>query len=136
IWSLPDQTPPGDFEGGSSAPASAKASSTSLPTLRTPLAVSGLTPEAVKILQPWADEHGFMLTPGGAAGPATSAGGAAIGKNHPRPRLAPGDAIAVDVLRGDAGLSAIGTVTAVDGDKILAFGHPFFFNGPTRLAIH
>jgi hypothetical protein len=133
IWTLPDQSPPGDFDGGSSAPASAEGSSSSLPSLRTPLAVSGLTPEAIKLLQPWADEHGFMLTPGGAAGPATM--GSTTANDGKRPRLAPGDAVAVDVLRGDAGLSAIGTVTAVDGDKILAFGHPFFFNGPTRLPI-
>lgn len=133
IWSLPDQSPPGDFEGGSTTPANARSSSSSLPTLRTPLAVSGLTPEAMKLLQPWADDHGFMLTPGGAAGPASSGGSSAV--HGKRPRLAPGDAVAVDVLRGDAGLSAIGTVTAVDGDKILAFGHPFFFNGPTRLPI-
>ena len=132
IWSLPDQTPPGDFDGGVSTPAGASSSSSSLPSLRTPLAVSGLAPQVVKLLQPWADEHGFMLTPGGAAGPAMSDGGAAT-KGAQAKRFAPGDAIAVDVLRGDAGLSAIGTVTAVDGDKILAFGHPFFFNGPTRL---
>lgn len=132
IWSLPNQTPPGDFDGGASSPASAKTSSTTLPSLRTPLAVSGLAPEALKLLQPWADDHGFMLTPGGAAGPATSDGGAGK-KGAAAKRFVPGDAIAVDVLRGDAGLSAIGTVTAVDGDKILAFGHPFFFNGPTRL---
>jgi hypothetical protein len=138
IWSLPDQPPPGDFDGGGSTPAAAgaKSGSSSLPSLRTPLAVSGLTPEALKLLQPWADDHGFMLTPGGATGPATmSAGGGAAQGHGKRPRLEPGDAVAVDVLRGDAGLSAIGTVTAVDGDKILAFGHPFFFNGPTRLPI-
>jgi hypothetical protein len=74
-----------------------------------------------------------MLTPGGAAGPATSGG--ASTESGKRPRLAPGDAVAVDVLRGDAGMSAIGTVTAVDGDRVLAFGHPFFFSGPTRLPI-
>ena len=140
LWSLPDQSPPGDFTGGGSTPASAGSSSSSLPTLRTPLAVSGLAPEALKLLEPWADQHGFVLTPGGAAGPAVSeaaagAGGAPASKGGARPRLAPGDAVAVDVLRGDAGMSAIGTVTAVDGDRILAFGHPFFFNGPTRLPI-
>jgi hypothetical protein len=37
-----------------------------------------------------------------------------------------GDAIGVQLMSGDLDLTAVGTVTYVDGNKILAFGHPFY----------
>lgn len=43
--------------------------------------------------------------------------------------LEPGSAIASEIVRGDISLAAIGTVTAVEGDKVLAFGHPFLRRG-------
>lgn len=45
--------------------------------------------------------------------------------------LEPGSAVGVQLVRGDASLGALGTVTYVDGDKVLAFGHPFLKRGPT-----
>lgn len=127
IWNLASEPSPNDFEGGGPlSAASPRERSSSLPQIQTPLAVAGLAPEALRLLEPWAKDNGFLLVPGGASG-----GGSAAAKGSKR--LAPGDAVSVDLLRGDASLSAIGTVTAVDGDRVLAFGHPFFFNGPTRL---
>ena len=43
--------------------------------------------------------------------------------------LEPGSAVGVQLLRGDMEISAVGTVTHRDDDKILAFGHPMFFAG-------
>lgn len=43
--------------------------------------------------------------------------------------LAPGDAVGVAVAYGDFAVGATGTVTAVDGKRILAFGHPFLHRG-------
>ena len=43
--------------------------------------------------------------------------------------LEPGSALGVAVICGDFSLGATGTVTAVDGKKILAFGHPFTHAG-------
>ena len=43
--------------------------------------------------------------------------------------LEAGSAIASEIVRGDISLAAIGTVTAVEGDKVLAFGHPFLRRG-------
>lgn len=40
--------------------------------------------------------------------------------------LQPGSAVGVSLGTGDIDLTAIGTVTYVDGDTVLAFGHPFF----------
>lgn len=43
--------------------------------------------------------------------------------------LSPGDAVGVAVAYGDFAVGATGTVTAVDGKRILAFGHPFLHRG-------
>ena len=45
--------------------------------------------------------------------------------------VVPGAAITVDILRGDFSASAMGTITAVDGDKVYAFGHSFETLGET-----
>src|SRR5262249_38469498 len=43
--------------------------------------------------------------------------------------LTPGKSIAVELVRGDLALAAYGTVTWRDGNKVYAFGHPFFAPG-------
>ncbi len=43
--------------------------------------------------------------------------------------LEPGSSVGVQLVRGDISVAAIGTVTAVDGDKVLAFGHSFLHRG-------
>lgn len=43
--------------------------------------------------------------------------------------LKAGSAVGVAAVVGDFSLAAIGTVTAIDGNKILAFGHPFLHKG-------
>jgi hypothetical protein len=49
--------------------------------------------------------------------------------------LAPGSAVAVDLMRGDVQLAAIGTLTYRDGDRVLIFGHPFFQAGDVRMPL-
>jgi hypothetical protein len=44
--------------------------------------------------------------------------------------LREGDAVALQLVTGDLDVSAVGTVTYVDGDKVLAFGHPLYNLGP------
>ena len=43
--------------------------------------------------------------------------------------LEPGSAVGVELVRGDATLGAMGTVTYVEDNKVLAFGHPFLKKG-------
>lgn len=43
--------------------------------------------------------------------------------------LEPGSSIGVQLVSGDVSLGALGTVTYVEGNKILAFGHPFLKKG-------
>lgn len=43
--------------------------------------------------------------------------------------LQPGSAVGVAIVYGDFAVGATGTVTAVDGKRILGFGHPFLHRG-------
>ncbi|MFN0250448.1 MAG: SpoIVB peptidase S55 domain-containing protein [Kofleriaceae bacterium] len=42
-----------------------------------------------------------------------------------------GGSIAVELIRGDMSAAAVGTVSLVEGNKVLAFGHPMFQTGET-----
>jgi hypothetical protein len=46
--------------------------------------------------------------------------------------LREGDAIGVSLVGGDLEMGATGTVTHIDGDRVYAFGHPFFDVGPSQ----
>jgi hypothetical protein len=83
----------------------------------TPLMVSGRMDEVRRIFGPL----GLEPVRGGAGAGAPGKGG--------RVSFTPGDAIGVQLMRGDSDFTAIGTVTYVDGDHVLAFGHPFFQAG-------
>ena len=54
---------------------------------------------------------------------------AEMGRTVYNASLVPGAAVGVAVAYGDFAVGATGTVTAVDGDNILAFGHPFLHRG-------
>ena len=66
------------------------------------------------------------------AGVTPSASGAAVKPTA----LHAGDNFAAALSYGDATLAAIGTTTVVCKGKAVAFGHPFFANGPTALTAH
>jgi hypothetical protein len=51
---------------------------------------------------------------------------------EPLPDLAPGSPVGVSLIEGDMDLSVTGTVTHIDGDRVYAFGHPFYNLGPTQ----
>jgi len=46
--------------------------------------------------------------------------------------LAPGAPVGVGLAMGDVTIGALGTVTLVKENAVLALGHPFLFSGPTR----
>ena len=107
-----------------------------VPLLRpiaTPLSVAGLSPDAVRYLQ--------SAFPTAAVTPLTGARGAGAQAAAGSARFVGGDAIGVALVDGDFALSAVGTVTHVDGDRVYAFGHPLFNLGPvdmpmTRAWVH
>lgn len=129
-----DEKPASGFEDGPAwetkdTPQPVPASEGAFTQLRTPLMTGGLSPAARAALEPWAEQNGFVFVPGGVAGAGTSGASATLAPEAARAALVPGAAIAVDLLRGDANLSAVGTLTYRDGDRVLAFGHPFFQTG-------
>ncbi len=63
----------------------------------------------------------------------TAAGGRTDDADPSEAATEPGAMISVALIRGDLEVSAAGTVTHVDGDRLYAFGHPFLSSGPTEL---
>lgn len=115
---------PGDEEEPAPVAAPDPGRGAGLAALPLPLA-GGLHPAAREMFAPEFRARGLTLTPGGRSGRAADAGAA----------LAPGGAVAIDVLRGDLQLAAIGTVTWTDGRRVLLFGHPFFQSGEVHLPL-
>ncbi len=52
--------------------------------------------------------------------------GGASAADHESITIVPGSAVAAQLIQGDIDLSLVGTVTEVQDDKVLAFGHPIF----------
>ncbi len=89
--------------------------------IATPLMLSGFTPEAIRFLDPWLRDRGFVATPGGAALPGGDCDS-----------IVPGAAVGVQLVRGDWSAAAIGTATYRQGSQVLSFGHPFVGIGWVR----
>jgi len=53
--------------------------------------------------------------------------------DSPAPPLRPGSPIGLKLVRGDVEMSATGTVTWVEGNEVLALGHPLFGLGSVNL---
>jgi hypothetical protein len=75
------------------------------------------------------ESAGWLAAPSGAAASASVGSGG----SSELERLEPGSAVAAVLLSGDMVMSATGTVTWVDGNSILAFGHPFLSMGPVDM---
>ena len=89
----------------------------------TPLMVSGIGTSTMAEVRRMFSPLGLEPVQGGAG-----AGAGKPGKGG-KVSFTPGDAIGVQLMRGDSDFTAIGTVTHVEGDHVLAFGHPFFQAG-------
>jgi hypothetical protein len=103
---------------------------TSSPVLRpiaTPMAMSGFSTPMGAWLADTFGAAGFV--------PASVGAGTAAGAPADTAPLAPGDAVGVSLARGDLSLGATGTVTSVEGTRVLAFGHPFFNIGPAQMPL-
>lgn len=110
---LPAPVPhPAETEGG-------------LMTASVPLSVSGFSAPAFGQLEKlFADSNVTPVRAGGTAGsPAPNETGPA--------KFEMGGSISVQLIRGDMSAAATGTVSYVDGNNILAFGHPMFQTGET-----
>jgi hypothetical protein len=98
---------------------------TSLTRVATPLVLSGFTPQAIEFFEPQFHSLGLVPVQGGMGG--------GTGADAPPVPLEPGSMISVQLVRGDMGVSADGTVTLVEDNRIFAFGHPFLSAGPMAI---
>ena len=129
-----------DVEKSSSPPASAGRSRVSLPEdvahltapgsgpflvpIETPLITSGLYAETLAQFGTQLSRWGVATMAGGSALPTTQDGA-----------IQAGDMVGMDLVRGDLSISAGCTVTSVEGDRILACGHPLFGFGSVKIPL-
>lgn len=125
VVSSPDQI----FDVNAAQPAAAESAGMNLPEIHTPLVLSGFDSRAVQHFMPQIRGLGMVPMMGGRGG-AAALGSVKMGNPHD---LHPGDMISVQLMRGDLGVSADGTVTYIDGDRIFAFGHRFLAAGATAM---
>jgi hypothetical protein len=100
---------------------------TRMTEVATPLSLSGFSAAAVEQFAPQLRNLGFEPRQG------ISTGGAPEDRMGDPSRLQPGSMISVELMTGDMSVGADGTVTAIDGNKVYAFGHRFLDLGATDL---
>ncbi|MCG5052617.1 MAG: hypothetical protein KA712_06625 [Myxococcales bacterium] len=90
-----------------------------------PLAFSGVAPEAIDDVREAFSDLGLM--------PVSAGGGGGTGRPEIVPAIVPGGSVGVELVRGDMSVTATGTVTYVEGNTVLAFGHPMMRAGQVDL---
>jgi hypothetical protein len=100
------------------------AASNPLQPVSTPLLLGGMTADAV-------DLASELLQPMGLT-PLQAGGGGGTRPSAPT-RYVDGGAIGVQLIRGDMSAMGLGTVTRVEGDRLVGFGHPMMNSGVTNL---
>jgi hypothetical protein len=95
-----------------------------LKPVSTPILLGGMSSRSVAFAQQ-------LMTPLGLE-PLQAGGGASAEASAPT-RYVDGGAVGVELVRGDMSALGLGTVTRVEGDKLVAFGHPMSELGVTAL---
>lgn len=96
--------------------------------IATPLTFSGISQKTLDAYQPLLRQAGLLPISASASGSSITPMKAADATT-----LVGGDSVVVALSRGDVQIAAAGTVTHRDGNKIYAFGHPFFSLGSANL---
>ena len=106
------------------SPASAAADN-GFRALRPVFALGGVSPRTASIVAPQFASLGIgVVALGGSTQGAAQA---------PAPgRLRPGDAVAVALATGDISIAGTGTVSRIDGERVIAFGHPMLGLGDVQ----
>ncbi len=120
---------PADVQSIGLAPAAGAQLGAMLRPIATPLTMSGFESATVDLLSGAFRESGFVPQVTGASA------GAADRVLMPATPLREGDAIGVSLVGGDLEMGATGTITHLDGDRVYAFGHPFYNLGPAEFPL-
>lgn len=92
-------------------------------------ALGGVTPSVASLFGSSFRELGLNVTAvGGSSGSGTT-----LPQAEALKKLTPGGAVAVALATGDITLAGTGTVSRVDGNRVLAFGHPLMSLGDVDL---
>ena len=94
----------------------------------TPLLLSGLGPQSMGLLERELAPLGLVPVQGSAGG----AGPAGMTAAH-SDKFVDGGSIGVQLARGDISMMAVGTVTHVQGQRLVGFGHPMLNAGQVAL---
>jgi hypothetical protein len=95
--------------------------------ISTPVSFSGFSERTIEYFAPQLKRLGLEPRQGVSGG-----GNPRAGAGHAS-ELRPGEMITVQLMSGDMSVGADGTVTAIDGKRIYAFGHQFLSTGDTEL---
>lgn len=96
--------------------------------IATPMTFTGVSQKVLDMFAPQLTAAGFL--------PVAAAGSGSPIRPFEKPNeksLLGGDSVMVQLARGDISIAAAGTVTLRDGEKVYAFGHPYFGLGATDL---
>lgn len=88
--------------------------------LQVPLVFSGFTPVLFQKNRDLFLKMGFIPVASGSATTTSELQAQVV------TQLKEGDPVAIQLITGDLNLAAVGTVTYVDGNRVLAFGHPLY----------
>jgi SpoIVB peptidase S55 len=117
---------PGDVDALGLPAADAGRLGALLRPIATPVVMGGFDDSTASLVGGAFSDAGFLPINAGAWHEASSQ------KSSSSENLEPGDAVGVSLITGDLEFGGTGTVTHVDGDRVYAFGHPFFNLGPTQ----
>ena len=93
-----------------------------LSKINAPLMVSGMSGRALDRLKKDMSDFDLRVVPGGEQKP----------RSQSSRKIKPGSAIAVQLVKRDINVSSIGTVTYIENNKIIAFGHSFTNRGQVK----
>ncbi len=94
--------------------------------LKTPVMTSGMSPASLAVLREHFKQSGLVPMQAGGV----SSNLPASERNIP---LEAGGALTVALITGDFDMSAIGTVTQIEGKRVYGWGHPFMSSGECEL---
>ncbi len=118
-----------EFRGALAERTARRPSGLSLEPLELPLVFSGFSDGAFERASEFFGPLGFRAVRAGTSGQTVPV------KPPAGPALRGGDAVGVQFVGGDLDVSAIGTATYVDGNRVLAFGHPAYNLGNVDYAM-
>ena len=108
-------------------PKDVQKSTSALSEVATPVSFSGFSAATIEQFAPQLRALGLEPRQG------ITLGGAPIDRMGDPSKLQPGSMISVELMIGDMSVGADGTLTAIDGNDVYAFGHRFLAIGATDL---